>query len=233
MSIDEKFLLIRNYDLFAHVTDDEYEEMNLVHNFIEAAKGQYIYFDSHYLNKLYFIKAGCIKIGYVDADGNEVIKEIIQRGEIFGQFTLEKNNLSGEFAQAYKTDVSLCAFTIEDFEKLLYKKPQLAVRFSKQVGQKLRSVENRLVMLLNKDVRTRLVNFLLQLVKDDIAENTPDGFCMPNYLTHEDIACLIGSSRQTVTTLINELAAQDMLFFNRQQICFLNVKELQKISTVA
>ena len=232
MSIDDKFLLIRNYDLFAHITNDEYIELDLLHNFIEARKGEFIYFDSHYLNKLYFIKNGFIKIGYVDENGNEIIKEIIQKGEVFGQLTLERNNLSGEFAQAYKADVSLCAFTIEDFEKLLYRKPQLAIGFSKQVGQKLHNMQNRLTNLLNKDVKTRLINFLLQLIKEDLAEATPQGLCIPNYLTHEDIACLIGSSRQTVTTMINELAAQQILSFNRQQICFLNVKELQKKSGV-
>ncbi len=233
--MDDRFILIRNYDLFAHITDEEYEELNLLHNFIEAGKGEYIYFDSHYLNKLYFIKKGCIKIGYVDADGTEVIKEIIERGEIFGQFSLEKNNLAGEFAIAHKTDVSLCAFTTEDFEKLLYKKPQLAIAFSKQVGQKFRKLENRLHNLLNKNVRTRLINFLLHLIdaNKNAGDSAGEKICIPNYLTHEDIACLIGSSRQTVTTVINELTALHLLSFNRQQICFLNVKELRNSADVA
>ena len=52
---------------------------------------------------------------------------------------------------------------------------------------------------------------------------------IPNYLTHEDIAQLIGSSRQTVTTLINELDEEQLLSFNRQQINFRDVKKLQKL----
>ena len=51
--------------------------MNVAHHFIEAKKGDYIYFDSHHLNKLYFVKDGYIKIGFIDDDGNEIIKEII------------------------------------------------------------------------------------------------------------------------------------------------------------
>ena len=74
-----------------------------------------------------------------------------------------------------------------------------------------------------------LIHFLWQLVEQNLGENTVEGFCMPNYLTHEDIANLIGSSRQTVTTLINELEGEGILSYNRQEICFMDVKKLQNL----
>jgi len=232
MSGDNSFLLIRNYDLWCHLTDEEYEELNIEHHYMEVPKGKYIYFEAYNHNKIYFVKDGYIKIGYIDNEGQERVKEIIQKGELFGQFTLEKNNMHGEFAQAYKQNVSICAFNIDDFEKLLRKRPDLALKYSKQVGAKLRNIENRLLNLLNKDVKTRLIHFLWQLVEQKLGENTAEGFCIPNYLTHEDIANLIGSSRQTVTTMINELEGEGILSYNRQQICFLNVKKLQKLVSV-
>ncbi len=228
MPADDKLLLIRNYDLWCHLSDEDYEELNIEHHFMEVPRGEYIYFEAFNHNRLYFVKEGYIRIGHIDADGNEKVKEIIRKGELFGQFTLERTNLHGEFAQAYKQDVSLCSFYIDDFEKLLKKRPDLALRYSKQVGAKLRNIENRLINLLNKDVKTRLAHFLWQLVENKLGESMPEGFCIPNYLKHEDIANLIGSSRQTVTTMINELEAEGILSYNRQQICFLNVKNLQK-----
>jgi len=226
-------LLIRNYDLWRHISDEEYEALNFVHRFVEAKKGDYIYFEAFNHNKLYFIKEGYIRIGYIDESGREIIKEVIQRGELFGQFTLEKNNLNGEFAQAFKADVSLCAFNIEDFEKLLARKPEIALKYTKQVGNKLRNVQNRMINLLNKDVKTRLIHFFWQLLQNNNSSATSGDGCIPNYLTHEDIAHLVGSSRQTVTTLINELAAEKLLTYNRQEICFPNVKELQKLVNVS
>jgi len=71
-------------------------------------------------------------------------------------------------------------------------------------------------------------HFLWQLVEQKLGENTADGFCIPNYLTHEDIANLIGSSRQTVTTMIGELETEGILSYDRNQICFLNVKKTSK-----
>jgi CRP/FNR family cyclic AMP-dependent transcriptional regulator len=228
MSVEDEMLLVRNYDLWCHLSDEEYEDLKIEHHFMEVPKGEYIYFEARNHNKIYFVKNGYIKIGFIDNEGKEIVKEIIQKGELFGQFTLERNNLHGEFAQAYKDKVSICAFTIDDFEKLLKRRPDLALRYSKQVGAKLRNIENRLVNLLNKDVKTRLEHFLWQLVEQKLGKSMPEGFCIPNYLTHEDIANLIGSSRQTVTTMLNELEHEKIVSYNRQQICFLDVKQLQQ-----
>ena len=233
MSSDEKFLLLRNYDLWCHLSDEEYEEMNIAHHFIEAKKGDYIYFDSHHLNKLYFLKDGYIKIGFIDEEGNEIIKEIISEGEIFGQFALEKNNLNGEFARAYKSDVSLCSFSIEDFERLLTKKPELAIKYSKLVGKKLRRAEFRLLNMLNKDVRSRLLAFFFHLALMNGYDESSASFSMNNFLTHEDIAKLIGSTRQTVTTIANQLEDDGLLKISRKKILIPDVKKLQQLVMIS
>ncbi len=232
MTVDQKMLLIRNHDLWNHLTDEDYVELNVLHHYIEAKKGEYIYFEAYNHNKLYFIKEGNIRIGCIDDEGREIIKEIISKGEVFGQFTLEKNNLNGEFAQAYKGDVSLCAFTISDFENILNRKPDIGLKYTRRVGHKLRNIQNRLLNLLHKDVRTRLVHFFLMLVQSNPEETADDRFQLPNFLTHEDIAHLIGSSRQTVTTLINELEMEGLLQFSRQELLIPSVKQLQKRETV-
>jgi CRP/FNR family transcriptional regulator len=232
MSQDEKFLLIRNYDLWCHLSDEEYEELNIAHHFIEAKKGEYIYFDSHHLNKLYFVKDGYIKIGYIDETGNEIIKEIIKEGEIFGQFSLERNNLNGEFAKAYKRDVSLCSFSIEDFEQLLKKRPDLAIKYSKQVGEKLRRAEFRLITMLNKDVRSRLLAFFYHLAIMDGYDGSTASWMIENFLTHDDIGKLIGSSRQTVTTFINQLEQEGLIKISRKKILIPDVKKVQELVVV-
>jgi CRP/FNR family transcriptional regulator len=231
MDTTDKMLLIRKYDLWSHLSDQEYEDLNLVHNFVEAKKGDYIYFEAFNHHKLYFLKEGYIRIGYIDDEGNEVIKEIIHKGELFGQITLDRESLNGEFARAYKADVSICAFNIVDFQRLLQRRPELSVKYSKLVGSKLRRFENRLINLLNKDVKTRLSNFLWQLVQLHLPEIS-QSLCIPNYLTHEDIAQLIGSSRQTVTTMINELVSEGTLVYNRHEICFPDVNKIQKSGNV-
>lgn len=232
MPVDDKLMLLRNYDLWCHLDDKEYEELNVAHHFIEAKKGEYIYFDSHHLNKLYFVKDGYIKIGFVDEGGNEIIKEIIKEGEIFGQFSLEKNNLNGEFARAYKGNVSLCAFSIEDFEKLLMKKPGMAIKYSKQVGEKLRRAEFRLVNMLHKDVHFRLMAFFYHLAIMDGYDGNAVSYTVDNFLTHDDIAKLIGSARQTVTSTISQLEDEGLLKISRKKIFIPDAKKLKQLVIV-
>lgn len=230
-SCDNTLLLIRGFDIFDHITDQEYEELDLKHNFIEAKKGHYIYFPHQNHEKLFFAKKGFIKIGYIDENGNEIIKEIIQKGEVFGQFTLEKENGKDEFAIAYKSDVSLCAFNISDFKKLLQSKPRMAIQFSTLLGNKLKKVESRLVNLLNKDVKSRLINLLLQLAAES-PQKQNGKISFEKYLTHDDMARLIGSSRQTVTTQLNLLEEAQLIETGKKEIILKDVEALKKQEAV-
>jgi CRP/FNR family transcriptional regulator len=208
------------------MTDEVFDSMELVHHFKETPKSDYIYFEAHLHNALYFLKEGYVKIGYYDKEGREVVKEIIGKGDVFGQVTLLPNNLEGEFAQAYKSDVSLCMFRVQDFEKLLQQHPQIALRFTRQLGQKMLRVENRMVNLLQKTVTERLNHFFIHLTKQ-FPDFEKDGFFeMPNIFTHEDIARLIGSSRQTITTLLNEMEDAGLIKFNRSSFCISDVKKM-------
>jgi CRP/FNR family transcriptional regulator len=227
MGMDEQLLIVRRNDFLALLTDEDYESLNLVHNFIVADKDNYIYFDAQDIDKLYFVKEGHVKIGNVDDDGNEIIKEILSPGDIFGQFSLQRNNLQGEFAQAYKETVALCSFTIDHFTKLLHQRPDLAVHFTRKIGQKVKQVDYRLINLLQKDARSRVLYFFWSLTQQ--RENaTENSFETDNYFTHEDIARLTGTSRQTVTTFITQFEADGLIEVSRKRIKVKDIKLLQK-----
>ncbi|CAN5462783.1 Crp/Fnr family transcriptional regulator [soil metagenome] len=226
VNIDDKLIIIRRNDFLARLNQEDYEALNLVHNYIIADKNAYIYFDAQQHNKLYFVKEGYVRIGNIDDQGNELVKDILHPGDVFGQLTLEKNNMHGEFAQAHKTETILCAFTIEDFQTLLQRRTDLALQFSKKIGQKVRRIENRLLNLLQRDVRSRLLYFFWSLMPEHEGPVATSHF-IENYFTHEDIARLTGTSRQTVTTLLNQFADEGILEVNRDTISILDIRLLQ------
>ena len=229
---DTRLPFIRKSNLFTQLPNNEFTEPNFLHSVIEAKKGDYIYFESQFLSKLFFIKEGFIKIGYINNRGNEIVKEILQKGEMFGQFTLEQNNMNGEFAQVHKSNATLCVFTIENFQNILNQNSQLAIAYSKQVGNKLRKVEDRLLNMLNSDVKTRLLHFFKELIHSNTDCTNNNCFKIDNFLTHDDIARLIGSTRQTVTVAINELEAMGFFKINRKQIEIKDILAIEKAAII-
>jgi CRP/FNR family transcriptional regulator, cyclic AMP receptor protein len=229
---DARLPFIRKYNLFTHLYNDEFIKSDFLHSVIEAKKGDYIYFEPQFLSKLFFIKEGFIKIGYINNSGNEIVKEILQKGEMFGQFTLEQSNMNGEFAQVHKSTAVICAFTIENFQDILNGNSQLAIAYSKQMGNKLRRVENRLLNMLNSDVKTRLLRFFKELIHSNTDCTFNNCFKIDNFLTHDDIARLIGSSRQTVTVAINELEAMGFFKINRKQIEIKDILAIEKAAII-
>jgi CRP/FNR family cyclic AMP-dependent transcriptional regulator len=228
MGFDDKMLVIRKNDFLAKLSQDEYDSLNIMHNFVLADRNDYIYFDPQSLNKLYFVKKGYVRIGYVDDEGNDIIKDILKPGDVFGQFALEREDKNGEYAIAYKTNVALCTFSIEDFKALLERKPGLSVEYAKKIGQQMRRIENRLMNLLQKDVRARLLYFFWTLLQHHSAKDAGQPIVIDNYFTHEDIARLTGTSRQTATTLINQFSEEGLLDLTRKKITVRNLKLLRK-----
>ena len=224
MSNPDTTIILKKFSLFSDLTDEEYLDLDVSDNYKEAKRDDFIYFEAYQHQNIYFIKTGLIRLGYLDSQGNKIIKEVLRPGDFFGQITLNKENLNGEFAQAIKSDVSLCSFSLESFNKLLVSKPKLALRYSKISGFRIRRFENRLENILRYDVKTRLKLFLEQLLAEvkDSARRVGRDVLIPNYLTHEEIAQLIGTSRQTVTTLLNVFKEEKICTYSRKELCFFN-----------
>jgi len=107
----------------------------------------------------------------------------------------------------------------------------MALSFSIHLGNKVKKVENRLLNLLNKNVQSRLIHFLLSMV--DLAELKRSGKTnVERYLTHDDIAKLIGSTRQTVTTTLTQLGNEELIAINKTHIEILKPNELKNLADV-
>ena len=227
MGENDQVLLLRRCSLWSDLSEEEYKELDVADNFKEVKKGEYVYFEAFNHNVIYFIKKGHILLGKIDDSGSVITKDILKPGDFFGQFILERGSLDGEFAQAIKSDISLCSFTTEKFVSLLNNNPRLSLKYTKLVGWRLRKFENRLINIIQKDTRSRLLIFLQELLYDKLGvKPAQQGDAeIPNYLTQEEIANLIGSSRQTVTTLLNELKEEKIVAYSRHFIKYMDIKK--------
>lgn len=223
-SHETKYWFLRNHKLFSVLNRDEMQEICLISNFKTAKKGEIIYFSHDDLQRVYSLKKGIIKIVETNEDGSETIKDVLQAGDLFGQVALDSQEIN-EFAVVMSDYVTICSFKIEDFESVISKNPALAISYTKLVGLRFKRLQNRYANLVSKDVKTRLRIFLKEWATKESNGATKD-IVIKNYLTHQDIASLICSTRQTVTQLLNDLKTNGLVDYTRTEILIADLTKL-------
>jgi CRP/FNR family transcriptional regulator, cyclic AMP receptor protein len=208
-----KHWYLHSHSLFAQLNAQEVADLHIVSCYKTVAKGDFVYLGGSELSRLFFLKKGRVKIAFQDESGEEMVVELLKEGDVFGALGLEVTpNHRHEFAQAM-TDITLCSFMVHDFVAVLQRKPDLAILFSKKVGEKMVTAQGKYADLVFKDSRERVVNFF-RLNAQHEGQRQPDGsYLLQMYLTHQDIAQFTAVSRQTVTTIINSLIAEQRLVY--------------------
>lgn len=208
---------LESVDLFDILCPHKVKDMSHKHSFHSFKKEEFIYSSNEHSSHIYLIAKGRIKIGSYTEDGRELVKTILGVGEIFGEMALAGEERRGDFAQALDNETIVCPMTIGDMDELMYQNRPLSLKIFKLIGLRIKRLERRIESLVFKDARTRIVEFL----KDTALERGKKvGFetMIPSHLTHKDIASLTGTSRQTVTTVLNELQEKRVIDVDRRRV---------------
>ncbi|MCO6146653.1 Crp/Fnr family transcriptional regulator [Flavobacterium sp. NRK1] len=220
-----KYWYLRDHKLFRTLSFSQIKQLCIVTGFKHARKGEILYFSNSELPRIFLLKKGNIKIVELDDDGNETIKEIIQKGDLFGELTLETESPVNEYAKALTDEVAICSFLMSDFEDLMFRHPGLALSYTKFVGMKMKRIRNNYTNLISKDAKTRLHEFLKDWAARE-GNQQQEGIVLENYLTQNDIAQIICTSRQTTTQLLNDLEHRGLLQYNRKEIIIPDISKL-------
>lgn len=224
MAKESALWYFESVNLFHILCPHKTKELADRHTFTEYKKDQFIYFPEETSTHIYMIVSGRVKIGHYLDDGKEIVSSILTTGEIFGELALAGEHRRKDFAQAMD-DVTICPLGIEQLKDLMKENKELSFKMLKLVGLRLMKLERKLELLVFKDARTRIIEFL----KDSASwKGKKVGFetMIPTRLTHKDIAALTGTSRQTVTTILNELKDQNLINFDRRKIL---IRDLEKL----
>ncbi len=220
-----KYWYLRDHKLFRTLSYNQIKQLCIIVGFKKAKKGDIIYLSSSDLPRVFLLKKGNIKIVSIDEEGNETIKDIIQEGDLFGELELESDRDSNEYAKALTGEVSICSFLLSDFEDLLLRNPNLALSYTKFVGLKMKRLKNNYANLVSKDARTRLLSFIKEWAERD-GKQEGNRVVIENYLTQNDIAQIICTSRQTAVSLLTELEENGMMHYGRKEIIIEDISKL-------
>lgn len=206
-------------NLFKILCPHKFKEYKECHIFSAYNKKDYIYFEEDSANKVYLIEKGKVKLGYYQEDGEEVVKAILSRGQLFGENVILGETKRDEFAQSVENNTSICPIDVETLHDLMRNNQTFSFKIYKFIGLKFKKLERRLQLLMFKDTKTRLIEFLEELCHEYgyNCDKTGDKIIQHPY-TQRDIASLIGTSRPTLNILLNELKEEQLLDFNRNEI---------------
>jgi CRP-like cAMP-binding protein len=190
-------------------------------------KGDFVFFPNDPSDKIYFLRSGKVKIGSYLSNGREIIKALLNPGEIFGELALFKTtNKRSDFALALD-NVEVCIMGIDDMKNLMKDDQDFGLQITMILGNKLVKTERRMESLLFKDARTRIVEYIKELAEEKGQRVGYEALIRDFFLTHQDIANLTGTSRQTVTTVLNELRDENLIYFDRKRLL---IRDLTKLA---
>jgi len=211
--------------IFAGLSREEMSHIALRARSIRKARGEFIYMPGDSAGSVYFLRQGRVKLSVLSETGKEIAIDIIQPGEIFGEFALVDEAPRSNMTQALD-DMLMWVFSKRDFTQLLASQPKLALNYIRLVGDRRRRMEKKLSDITSKAVSGRVCELLHELSTSSAeVETGATDFLIP--LMHHDVASLIGAARQTTTTVLNDLERRGIIQLGRGWVRVKRLKELQ------
>ena len=203
------------------------KQTNMPHPNRMYKKGDYIYLPKDDADKIFFVSEGRVKIGAIGDNGKEVTKVILTKGEVFGELALISGGQKRhDFAYAME-DTDLCAVSVNEMKGLFRDYNALSAFFLNLMGSRVMVMEGRLESLVFKDSRTRVIEFLVEQGKKK-GQTVGTETLVKRFITHQEIANLTATSRQTVTTVLNDLRERNVITFSRNRLLIRDLVRLEK-----
>jgi CRP/FNR family transcriptional regulator len=228
MKADLKYWYLHDHKLFKNLSFAEINALCILRRFKKSNKGELIDLPFSDKERIYFLKKGTVKLIRFNEDGEEILIDILQKGDLFGDLNLEKSGNNEEFLKVVSDEAIICTFYREKLEEVMYKKPDFALNYIKFIGFNFKKIQNSYKNILFRDAKTRLLLLLNMIIEKENVKSA--SYILPNYLTQKDFAQLICTTRQTVISLFKELEKESLLKYTQKEIF---VPDIRKIKNFA
>ncbi len=206
-----------NEKLLSAIQTEVAKEKNLIHIRSKSfKKNEYIYLSQTLPSDIFVIQKGRVKIGSHQEGPKEIIKNVLQKGAFFGELSMIGSPNRIHFSMAME-DTTLYVLSKETFQQLIKNHPSLVSFLLKELGKRLVDMEDRLESLVFRNSRSRVIDFLSTQVRKR-GQRVGYEMLVRGFFTHQEIANLTATSRQTVTTVLNELRSKNILTSNRRRL---------------
>ena len=194
---------------------------------LSCKKGDYIYMPDEESDKFFFLQSGRVMTGSYSDEGKMMIKTMILSGTFFGELGIIGQKTRNDFALT-KDECRVLVFPIGKLRDILSEHSDFYLHLMSSLGYRLMKTEKRLENMVFKNSRSRIVEFLYGLGKD-FGQQVGYETLVRDFFTHQEIADLTGTSRQTVTTTLNDLRNHNIISFNRKRLLIRDLEKLRQV----
>ncbi|MEP6646184.1 MAG: Crp/Fnr family transcriptional regulator [Saprospiraceae bacterium] len=221
-----KYDILESIPFFNVLEKDELSTLATHMEYCTAQKYANIFAEGDAADFFYILCEGSVKIGTHHEDGREVIKQVLHPRMVFGEMALIQQHLPHHnFAASLSTVTTYYKIGVGHFRKIMDQNPQLTMSVVSMIGYKLMQTENQLESLIFKDARGRIIDFILENAQKSGRQVGLETL-LKHSLTQQDIANYTGTSRQTVTAVLNNLRKTNKIYFTRNSILIRDITAL-------
>lgn len=212
---------LKDLPLFAGLPEEELRGFGAMFEEKTFRKRERLFASDRATDSIYFVKQGRVKISYFSEDGKEFTVTILRPGEVYSRHS--------EAAATALEETRVLVIRMEDFKKILQARPQIAVRLINVLGRILRMQNDVIQNLAFREVSSRLAHLLIgQCLAAGVL--LKDGCTFKLGLTHEELATMLGSSRQTITSTLNRFEENKIIAVHKKQVTILNTERLRELA---
>jgi CRP/FNR family transcriptional regulator, cyclic AMP receptor protein len=226
--VDHADDVLRRAPLFNALDDDSAAALQAGVTIVQLARAERLFDEGASGNELYVILDGKIKLTRAAADGRENLLSVLGPGEMFGELSLFDPRPRTASATAV-TDSRLAALAHADLRSWLTGRPDVALHLLQALAQRLRRANDVMADLVFTDVPGRVAKALLDLA-DRFGTEQADGLQVNHDLTQEELAQLVGASRETVNKALADFAARGWLQLAAKSVLLIEPERLRKRS---
>jgi CRP/FNR family transcriptional regulator len=217
--------------LFEALSADDAKSLRTGVTIVRIRRGETLFAEGDSGDKLYVILVGKIKLSRAAPDGRENLLSVHGPGEMFGELSLFDPRPRTASAIAV-TDAQLAGLAHDDLRSWLTSRPDVSMYLLRALAQRLRRINDGRADLVFTDVPGRVAKALLDLA-ERFGVPQPDGIQVNHDLTQEELAQLVGASRETVNKALADFAARGWLQLSAKSVLLLDQERLRKRARLA
>jgi len=223
--VKETWMYLKQIPLFADLNEEELKKIADLAITKRYRKNMYIFLEGEPGTAFYFVKSGTIKLFQVLEDGREKILHFVREGDIFAEVVLFDGGPYPATAQTME-DTEVGCISNEDMEELLRRNGEMAVKILKVMSRRLRQAQNHIRDLALKGAYGRLASALLNLA-EEYGKDKGGNVLIDLSLSQQELANLIGTSRETVARILSEFRRLGAIRIDRQRITLVDPGQLK------